>query len=152
MNNFLSDDILKRGSTIPEVMKELNSEIWISSDSLIKDIQYQFSMLYPYLKIEFCKKTGKTYTTSKIENASPQNRIKELTQLDTPQKVNINQTRTVAELASEFYKKIGLTVQLFRKSGNIWNIISLTEGWTLENQNKAGEFISTEMKSGSKTE
>ena len=36
-------------------------------------------------------------------------------------------------------------MQVFRKSGNIWNAISLTDSWTLESQNEAGEFISTEM-------
>lgn len=126
-------------------MRPLRTEIVISGDSLIMDIQQQFSMLYPYLKIEFFKKNNKTSPSAKLSAASPQNKIKELTNLETPQKLNVGNTRTVAEIASDFYKQIGLSVLLFRKSGNIWNTISLTEGWTLENQNKAGEFISTEM-------
>jgi hypothetical protein len=32
-----------------------------------------------------------------------------------------------------------------RKSGNVWNMISVTDGWTLESQNSAGEFISSQM-------
>jgi hypothetical protein len=41
--------------------------------------------------------------------------------------------------------KLGVIVQVSRKSGNVWNVISITEGWTLESQNSAGEFISSEM-------
>ncbi len=128
-------------------MNPLRSEIVINSDSLIMDIQLQFNMLYPYLKIEFFKNSNKTIPKTKVSTASPQNKIKELTNLETTQKLNVGKTRTVAEIASDFYRQIGLSVRLFRKSGNIWSTISLTEGWTLENQNKAGEFISTEMNS-----
>ncbi len=128
-------------------MNPLRSEIVIDSDSLIMDIQHQFNMLYPYLKIEFFNPSNKTIPTTKLSTASPQNKIKELTNLETTQKLNVGKTRTVAEIASDFYRQIGLSVRLFRKSGNIWSTISLTEGWTLENQNKAGEFISTEMNS-----
>lgn len=126
-------------------MNQVSKEIVISSDSLVKDIQQQFNLLYPYLKIEFSRKNGKPVPTAKPATASPTNKIKELTSIEAPQKVSLDQSRTVAELASDFLSKLGLSVQLFRKSGNIWNVISLTEGWTLENQNKAGEFISTEM-------
>jgi hypothetical protein len=37
-----------------------------------------------------------------------------------------------------------------RKSGNVWNVISVTDGWTLENQNASGQFISSVMAGPSK--
>ncbi len=40
---------------------------------------------------------------------------------------------------------LGLYIQVFGKSGNVWNVISFTDSWTLESHNKAAEFISAEM-------
>lgn len=124
-------------------METINSEIVLKPDSLISDIQSQFNSLYPFLKIEFLKNNSPTSGKSLIVNTIY--RLKDLSNFSTTQKINVDKTRTVAEIAADCINKIGLSVQVLRKSGNVWNLISLTDSWTLENQNDAGAFISSEM-------
>jgi hypothetical protein len=40
----------------------------------------------------------------------------------------------------------GLSVQVFRKSGNVWLETSATDNWTLRQQNNEGAELSTQMK------
>jgi hypothetical protein len=49
---------------------------------------------------------------------------------------------TVTELESRFNTIYGLSVQLFRKSGRAWLETTVTDGWTLEEQNNEGEALS----------
>ncbi|QEC65766.1 hypothetical protein FRZ67_00015 [Panacibacter ginsenosidivorans] len=63
-----------------------------------------------------------------------------------PVKLRIENKRTIAQVEDDCIQQLGLLVQISRKSGNVWNTISLTENWTLEEQNNAGKFISSEMK------
>ncbi|GAB3426381.1 hypothetical protein GCM10027516_30200 [Niabella aquatica] len=56
--------------------------------------------------------------------------------------VDINGDITVAELGNSF-AALGLRTEVFRKSGNVWVETFLTDSWTLQQQNKAGEEISS---------
>lgn len=127
-------------------MEKISKEILITGDSLLTDIGQQFSLFYPFLKIEFSKKNIFHFKKNKLQ---PGVRIKQLTTLATPVKVNVDNNITIAELEKMFSNLLHLSVQVFRKSGNVWNAISLTDSWTLESQNKAGEFISTEVTAAS---
>ena len=46
----------------------------------------------------------------------------------------------------EIFGLLGLNAKISRKSGKVWNAISLTKGWTLERQNAAGEYVSEIMR------
>ena len=118
-------------------------KITLEQDRLIKDIQDEFNALYPFLKIEF----SKTNVVPGIENAGSKSRvrIKDLSEFSPGVTVDVNKHRTVAELRDECLSKVGLTIHLSRKSGNVWNRVTLTDHWTLEGQNDAGQFISSEM-------
>lgn len=119
-------------------------EILINKDSLLMDIQCYFSALYPFLKVEFFESA---HTTGMLKSTKidPRTSIKKITKMGLMCSIDINNSRTVSELSHDFQHKLGVIVQVSRKSGNVWNAISLTEGWTLEDQNAAGEFISSEM-------
>jgi hypothetical protein len=56
--------------------------------------------------------------------------------------MNITPAMTVTELEQEFEKIYGLHIQVFRKSGQVWLETSVTDGWTLDMQNKQGESLS----------
>lgn len=62
-----------------------------------------------------------------------------------PITMDFNEERTVAEVEKDFRELLGVQIKVCRKSGNVWNEITLTDNWTLKSQNTAGEFISTEM-------
>jgi hypothetical protein len=121
-----------------------NNKISISNSSIVVDIQKAFNTLYPFLRIDFVKTdtTGKAFKSSKIDSNTP---LKQLIKLDAQQEVDVSNNRTIAEVANDFEQVLGIMVQLSRKSGNVWNEISLTDSWTLKSQNAAGEFISSEM-------
>ena len=121
-----------------------NKEIWINNDSLLMDIQSAFTGCYPFLKIEFLETdaAAKTLKSCKID---PHTCLKKLANLSLNCKMNINNNRTVSEILHDFEHTLGVIVQVSRKSGNVWSTISVTDGWTLEAQNAAGKFISSEM-------
>lgn len=118
-------------------MENNSKEITIDRDSLVINIQKEFTLFYPFLKIEFSSNTKRFHSSSfETENA-------------TNVKLNVNEDRTIAEIEKDCVELLGLFIQVFRKSGNVWNVISLTKSWTLQSQNLAGEFISTEMQKAS---
>ena len=125
-----------------------SKEIVVSSESLVMDIQKAFNLYYPFLKIEFADKTKKTlpFKNSKV---NPDDQIGEIAELMRPATINVENEKTVSEVEKEFREILGLTIRMYRKSGNVWNVISVTDNWTLENQNKAGETISIEMAAAS---
>ena len=49
---------------------------------------------------------------------------------------------TVIDLEKKFREVFGLGIQVFRKSGKAWLETTLTDNWTLEEQNRQGEALS----------
>ena len=54
--------------------------------------------------------------------------------------IDIHSDITVAELGNSF-ASFGLRTEVYRKSGNVWVATLLTDSWTLQQQNNAGEEI-----------
>jgi hypothetical protein len=52
---------------------------------------------------------------------------------------------TVSELEKSFTEIYGLYTQVFRKSGNIWLVTTITDNWTLNEQNQQGEIITKQL-------
>jgi hypothetical protein len=59
---------------------------------------------------------------------------------------------SVADLEKAFMNKFGLLTQVFRRSGNIWLETSITDGWSLRQQNALGREITTGKKTEDKDE
>ncbi len=62
----------------------------------------------------------------------------------------IREAMSVLELENEFYDKFGLSVQILRRSGNLWLDTSRTNSWTLKEQDDLGREISPEQKDNSR--
>lgn len=56
--------------------------------------------------------------------------------------IAITPDMTVVELEQCFNNIYGLGIQVFRKSGKGWLETTVTDGWTLKEQNKQGEALS----------
>lgn len=122
---------------------ELNRSLHINKDSLVRDIQFEFSNWYPFLKIELlAKKTN--LKSSKMPSLEPHFQLNQLAEI-CPGEIDINANRTVEEVSNDIQDILPVIVQMSRKSGNVWNTISISHEWTLQSQNTAGEFISSEM-------
>ena len=116
-------------------------KIIITSGKLIKDIQDDFSRVFPFLKIEFFKISGnKTRETiNRISNLLPVGNVHKVT---SPKQLIVSPLMTVKDFESDFENKFGMGVQLYRKSGNTWLGITMTDTWTIKQQDDQGNEIS----------
>jgi hypothetical protein len=126
----------------------------INGDKLVKDVQQEFAMAYPFLKIEFFRNIN-----LQSGQSLKQNQIKHDQKLSTAKdrKIEngdliIEDTMSVTDLEKAFMDKFGLLTQVFRRSGNIWLETSITDSWSLKQQNELGREITTGRKAGDNDE
>ena len=119
-------------------------QLIINGERLISEVQGEFTKTFPYLRIEFfrngvvrqhrypahLKITGnyklKDAWVWKKDNGS----------------LELRDSMSVLELENAFMDNFGLSVQVFRKSGNIWLETTMTDDWTLKQQSDHGKEIS----------
>ena len=114
----------------------------IYGERLITDVQNQFARVYPFLKIEFFKNVDfskNIYPRQKQIAHSLQ--LKDASTKKVEGELLIEDVMTVTDLENTFRNQFGLAAQLFRRSGNIWLETSITNGWTLKQQNDHGREI-----------
>ena len=105
----------------------------------IKDIQIEFNHTYPYLWIEFYCKSSSDLNLVFVKNKiNAEKKVLNLCTSSTLKYLNISENSTVGELKKEIATKMGLTGQLLRKAGSLWITTSLTEDWSLLQQNYEG--------------
>ncbi|MBN8836729.1 MAG: hypothetical protein J0I09_05695 [Sphingobacteriia bacterium] len=125
---------------------ELNMQLEINDMMNIGSLQYEFNKLFPYLKLEFYEKdhaNNKKVIPKNIYNNS--RLLKEfIVSRNHPQFI-IAPEMTVQQLAESFAKYYSLITKVFRRSGNVWLSTSVTDGWSLYEQNKQGELITAQM-------
>ena len=116
----------------------------ISSDRLISDIQEEFNALFPFLKIEFFNNTSFTRSEFSAKQIIPSNRkVGEKQRTKKEGEIIIDEEMKVSELETIFKDRFNLAVQVFRKSGNLWLETTMTDNWSLLQQNNHGREIST---------
>ncbi|MFL5754096.1 MAG: hypothetical protein ACJ76F_11860 [Bacteroidia bacterium] len=118
-------------------------KITINDKRKIFAIQEEFNQLFPYLKLEFFSKphkagggSAKKYVKSNSET------LGECRTIHKSGKITITPNMTVSDLEQGFGEVYGLGVQVFRKSGKVWLETTVTDAWTLEEQNRQGEDLS----------
>jgi hypothetical protein len=117
-------------------------QIKITDNKSIKEIQTEFQNAFPFLKIEFFKNdTEKRNSSIKSQPIPDRTTIAMVRHIHTESEVNISGNRSVEELENDF-KKYGLFVEVFRKSGNMWIETTLTHHWSLLRQNYEGQQLS----------
>lgn len=118
-------------------------KITISDNRLIEQVQDEFSKNFPFLKIGFFNRAHRPGQGTAFSHLrSHQKTIGECRTLRNEGELIINPKMTVAELEQKFREIYGLNVQVFRKSGAVWLETTVTDGWTLEQQNIQGEALS----------
>ena len=117
-------------------------EIFITDDRLISDIQKEFNGEFPFLKIEFFRNFHKRGEPSPKSQLIPKTLfLGQVRSIHTEGKVNMNGGRSVEEIQNEFQNTYGLSIQVFRKSGNVWIETNLTDHWSLLRQNYQGQQL-----------
>lgn len=117
--------------------------ITINDRRKIFAIQEEFTKLFPFLRLEFFSKPQKPGgPASKKLVKQTSKTVGDCRTLHNNGKLTVNPKMTVTDLENEFRDVYGLSVQLFRKSGKVWLETSVTDGWSLEEQNNQGEALS----------
>ena len=122
-------------------------KIYIEKGTSVDEIKKVFTARYPYLRIELYKNPSNNNIPIKKE-ALPYNFLLDK-YIHSPGAtiIDINNDVTVAGLEHQF-EDVGLAAEVLRKSGNVWIETSLTDNWTLQQQNTEAEEISKHFNSG----
>jgi hypothetical protein len=119
-------------------------QLHIAPNRLISDIQKEFNQAFPFLKIEFFKTKSFSRSEFMAHQIIPPNRKIGDSQLSISDgDIEIAEEMKVKELEKIFKDQFSLAMQVFRKSGNLWLETTMTDNWTLQQQNDHGYEIST---------
>lgn len=125
----------------------------ITDKKNIREIQKEFNEKFPYLKIEFYKGEHRSGEGSPIkERLNPEQPIGAIRQVHVEGDLSIDGNLKVSTFENAFLEKYGLNVQVFRKSGNLWMQTTITDEWTLNEQNRKGGSSELHYKEKYRTE
>lgn len=106
----------------------------------VEDLKNSFIKLYPYLSLRVYKKLHDHYEGSPAsEEVGGEVLLSVLNSELESGEVVISDSLSVDRLETIFRKEFGISVQVFRKSGDQWLQTTSTDKWTLERQNKKAE-------------
>ncbi|MCU0435225.1 MAG: hypothetical protein MUC87_17345 [Bacteroidia bacterium] len=120
--------------------------ITISDTRSVADIQEEFARNFPFLRLEFFSRPHKAGKPSPRSQMLKARTLGECRTAHSSGDLQITPAMTVAALEQEFLSHYGLSVQVFRKSGKVWLETTITDGWTLAEQNAQGEALSVSRK------
>ena len=122
----------------------MTMQLNITPDRFISEIQKDFTDNFPFLKLEFFN--NKSFARNDFSASQIISRSRKLGETQTGIKediIEIEERMKVSELEKLFKDKFKLAVQVFRKSGNLWLETTMTDNWSLLQQNNHGREIST---------
>ena len=125
--------------------KMMDIQLAIFADRTIREVQEDFTNAFPYLKIEFFRNGEVRKDRYPAQMMIAHNRtLKEAwVRKKGEGAIALTDTMTVSDLENSFMDQFGLSVQVFRRSGNLWLETTMTDNWTLRQQNEHGKEIST---------
>ncbi|MDF3026302.1 MAG: hypothetical protein K0S23_609 [Fluviicola sp.] len=108
----------------------------ISNNKTVVEIEEEFNKLFPYLRLKVFRNATEIVTPSQLRPSS----LRKFNQLDD---LYILPGMSIDSLEKMFRDEFDLQIKLFRKSGKEWIETKLTGHWTLEEQNREGEILSS---------
>lgn len=115
----------------------------IHHDDTLELVQRSFSAEFPYLKLEFFTRPhDKGRPTEKQFMLNTKRTIDSCNPKLADAVVMIPTAMTVQELEGVFQQRLGLYIQVFRKSGRVWLETTATDDWSLFKQNEQGQELS----------
>ena len=119
-------------------------KLTIAGARSIQDVQHDFNAGYPYLKLEFFRPLNRTQVQASANTMLKHSlMIREARRLQHDGDIEINDSMKVGELENLLKQQYDLYAQVFRKSGNVWLETTMSDNWTLKQQNDHGREIST---------
>ena len=130
----------------------MTMNLHIAPNRLIRDIQEEFNNIFPFLKLEFFNNKLSRTDFSAKQILPHSKRIGDSQIVITDGNIEIDEEMKVNELETILKDQFSLAVQIFRKSGNLWLETTMTDNWTLLQQNNHGREISTGKSNYSKAD
>jgi hypothetical protein len=116
-----------------------SKSIPIRHDAALRDIKEAFRAVYPYLKLEFFQRAHRDGGGSpRREMYTDKLRVRDIRDTQEEGAIELHDEMSVAQLEAEFEARFDLYVQVFRKSGRLWLETSVTDHWSLHQQNQHG--------------
>jgi len=110
----------------------------ISDTGLVSELQSAFTRAYPFLKLRFYRLTEPGFARRHVVES---NTLRQAGLLKSGS-LNLFDEMTVGELERRFRDEFGLMAQVSRRSGGVWLETTMTDNWTLRQQNEHGKEIS----------
>jgi len=131
----------------------MNMHLHIAPNRLISEVQKDFNNMFPFLKIEFFNNKSLSRSEFSAKQIIPPTRKVGDGQLALKEgEIVIEEEMKVNELENKLKDQFNLAVQVFRKSGNLWLETTMTDNWTLLQQNNHGREITTGKKTIDKSD
>lgn len=120
----------------------------LAKERVIRDIWHQFNYAYPYLRVDFYR-----HVEGRL-GAEVRQKLQRSVSLFAAGirrdgDIEISESMTVRELEQRFLAEFGLRVQVSRKSGRMWLETTISDNWTLKQQNDHGRELSEPVKNDS---
>jgi hypothetical protein len=114
--------------------------LMINDTQKLKEIKDAFNANYPHLKIEFFSEEHKTGEASSRKAMYEDSlTLKEIRKNHTAGELSIDGHQKTSTFENNFHNHFGVTVQVFRRSGNLWLQTTTTDEWSLAHQEKTGQ-------------
>ena len=125
----------------------MKMQLHIAPDRLISDVQNDFNQEFPYLKLEFFETRSFNRSSQSGKILLPRHqKLGDAFRQVQPGEIEVLHSMKVTELENIFRSRFNLAVQVFRRSGNLWLETTMTDNWTLDQQNNHGMEITTGKK------
>lgn len=116
----------------------------IHDSTTISELREEFSRHFPYLKLEFFEfdpNSGKAFSKKNLIT-NDRKTLGEIRHIHFSGPISIDGHQKVGTLEKNFREQFGMYVQVFRRSGKRWLETTITDQWTLAEQNRQGEEMS----------
>ena len=118
-------------------------EILINDKLTIKELQQQFGNTFPYLKLEVFDIPPVIGGLSKSHICPNHKTLGACRKIHNEDIITIVESDTVEKLEQTLWEKFGLSVKVYRKSNSLWIETTLSNNWTLMQQNDEGRAFTS---------
>ena len=114
-------------------------KLLMKPQTVIRDLNKAFAKEFPFLKLQFYKSLDADPRLSYIEHRAADSLcLAEVCASFREGAIDIDPFQTVAQLEQAFHSTFGLTVQVMRKTGEVWLETRQTDNLSLDYQNSIG--------------
>lgn len=114
--------------------------ITITPKETLEELKENFSEMFPNLKIEFFKHNHETGGGNAASDllTDLSSSLEKVSKVNHEFNISLDSHKKVSTLETEL-SDLGVNIQVFRKSGNVWLQTTTTDHWTLAKQNQEAE-------------